>query len=154
MNRCFNMAPTQRFLNPSLRLIAVFVSLVALAGVPQTHESGQRLSDLDAVSVVRAVNTAEMEAFFKRDTYPTLEQLSMSARFRSGLDRAVPGAMLVLEDPVSGAVRDYKLSLLISGDGKHYSVILVPESAAQCGTAVFSSDANVVYTGKAQACQG
>jgi hypothetical protein len=142
----------KRLLNPSLRVVAAIVSLEILAGAPQAQESGPLLSDLDAVSVARAVNTAETEAFFKRDSYPTVEQLSMSARFRGGLERAVPGATLVLGDSVSGAVRDYKLSILTSGDAKHYSLILVPKSPTKCGVAVFSSDAGVIYTGKALAC--
>ena len=108
--------------------------------VPQANP--ERLALEDAIRLLRVINTAEATAFVKTQSYQPLEKL-----VTDGYMSRIGGGF---RDSSSATVKDHRLLLITSADGKHYSVSLVPESG--CDTAAFSQDPGIIYTAKPLGC--
>ncbi len=79
-----------------------------------------------------------------------IEQLSIPCQPSEtsfGLEQSIP---VVVQDDTLGELRGYKLSVLVSGDGKRYHLALVPVS--ECSVAFFSNESGLIYTGKTLGC--
>ncbi|MGH9430863.1 MAG: hypothetical protein ACRD3T_04915 [Terriglobia bacterium] len=120
------------------------VGRVAVAGQTTPVNANARASQAEAVGLVRTINTAELDPWFKTHAYVSLEEL-LQRRFLRGTGNA-----FVLSDASSGGWKGYVVSVVASADGKHYLLGLAPGSG--CGFSVFSNESGVIYTGRALGC--
>jgi hypothetical protein len=127
-------------------VILLAVVLLATGWVNRSaQDSPNRLSQQQAVALVRTINTAEAETFFKTQSYASMEKLLQYRSFQEQQNLLVP------TDAFSGTVKNYKLSLVASEDGKHYLVGLAP-AEQKCDAALFSSESGVIYAAKPIGC--
>ena len=141
-----------------LRLCVVSASLLILGaaallfaqlnGGSQAHT----LSKADALRLVRNIGTAEAEEKdFGKHGYGTLQDLSSHRFLPQYVGTAKNhGAEIRITDHDSATVEDYSLSVVVSPDGQHFQLSLVPNSG--CGEALFLSDSFVIYEGRALDC--
>ncbi len=139
-----------------MRLIAIAVSasLCVLGALsllwPSTpaRERAEQLPQFEGYGIVRRVNTAEAEYRASNQSYGNLEQILGQRMFQSpGANTAVPTAT----DETCGTLKDYKLCVISSRDGKHYTLSLV-RTDTNCGPAFFSDESGVIYPGAALGC--
>lgn len=96
-----------------------------------------------AITVMRAINTAENAIKQSGGKFVPLEALlNHQAMGRVRANIAVSGNAITHQ----GA----QLRLALSADAMQYHVMVVP--AATCGTAVFSDERGLIYTGKVLDC--
>ncbi len=107
-------------------------------------DASAQLSEPQALQLIRLINTAEREVSNETHTFVPLAQLLRHPSLEEHRK------FIALTESHSGRVKDRKLSVLASADGKHYTVALVPESG--CEPAVFSNEAGLIYRGKAFGC--
>lgn len=96
------------------------------------------------ITVMRAINTAANAAKHESGKFPSLADLvNHAAMSRVRADIIVNGdALTHLGRP---------LRMTISPDGMHYQAMVVPTET--CGTAVFSTEVGLIYTGKVLDCK-
>lgn len=95
------------------------------------------------ITVMRAVNTAEAAARQQSGKYlllPDLINHAMFARVRA--DIVANGDVITY--------RGQQLRVTLSADGLQYQAMVVP--AETCGTATFSDERGLIYTGKVLDC--
>ena len=124
---------------------------------PQTQSNSENLpspqDQLTAVTIVRAINTAEVsylygygkgpEASQPRHRYATWPDLYASGLLE-GL-KSAPGIWsLVNADGVQG----YKLALIVSSDGQSYELALHDAKPENALFSVFSDQSGLIYTGE------
>lgn len=102
------------------------------------------LSPNEALELVRLLNTAQAESWLTSSSYQARANL---LKHRLVSRQSMP---VVVQDDTLGEIRGYKLSVLVSGDGKRYHLALVPVSG--CSVAFFSNESGLIYTGKTLGC--
>lgn len=133
-----------------LRLLLPMVLSVILSGitilVAGTNPQGDttQLSSVEAVKLMRLINTAEGEFVLKGQTYVSLDKLLQQRSLMSFRP------VIAMADGTSGRIKDHYLVVAASEDGRHYQVTLVPGKS--CDTAMFSNESGLVYQGKAMGC--
>jgi Tfp pilus assembly protein PilX len=122
-------------------VLAFSICLTALAVVvAQPAADDERRA---AVTVMRAINTAENAVKQSSGRFADLSTLlGHPAMARVKANIAVSGNTVTHQ----GA----QVRLALSGDASGYQVMVVP--AATCGTAVFSDERGLIYTGKVLDC--
>lgn len=118
---------------------------LAWLGGPQQKAASQ---PPQAEAVVRTVNTAEAEYRTSRGVFGDLEDIISGGLLKT------PNASVTaptVADETTATVDGYKLSVVSSPDGKHYSVT-VEADPPSCRTAFFSDESGVIYTGQALGC--
>ena len=126
------------------RLFALLAFSIVLSGIAIV--AGQAPDDEErraAITVMRAVNTAENAVRQKSGKYVELGALlEHGAMGRVKPDVAANGGLVFHK----GA----QVRLALSADGMGYQVMVVPVQT--CGTAVFSDERGLIYTGKVLDC--
>jgi hypothetical protein len=112
-------------------------------GQAGTPDKPSKMSDQEAVTLMRVINTAEAELFFRTKSYVSLDRLLEHRSLKSH------EAEFELSDETSGTVRGYRLSVIASPDGKHYQAALIP---TECQIAWFSDEVAIIYPGRASGC--
>lgn len=137
----------------------VALALVGLMGLGAFLIGGRQesaaLTEREGLTLVRTINTAEVTYLMKtKSGFVSLDKLLASSLLGGKGQPGYPnfGAEIQLADETSGTIRDYKLSVIASADGKHYSVDLAPQKG--CATAFFSNDAAIIFPAKALGCEG
>lgn len=121
-----------------------FVVMSLVAGIAVT--SAQQSTDDErraGITVMRAINTAENAVRQTTGKFVPLGDL-LDHRFMA----KVRPAIVVSGDMIS--YQGQQLRLALSADASQYQVMVVP--AATCGTAVFSDERGLIYTGKVLDC--
>ena len=131
-------------------IVVAVVSVISAVGLTvgkamQQPKSGE-LSSSDALRTMRAIDTAEANGFHSESNYLSLDQL-----VRQRLVSA-DKLGLVLSDSSSATMKNYKVSVVVSTDGKHFAAALVPNDG--CGTALFSDESYLIYEGRVLGCSG
>ena len=133
-----------------IKLVLGVAVLFGLGGatLPLTRTNAQetavQLTHKDALGLVRTVNTIQATKSVGGGRYGSLGDILRK-------DGSLPlQREIILSDDSSGSVRDYKLSVVVSGDGRRYQVSLRP--AAGCGIAFFSGESGVIYEGRGLGC--
>lgn len=131
-----------------MRVTVTLMCAIFMAAVMHvSHQSSATPAHLpraEALETVRAINTAELDAFLKHKTYVPLLEASQNLKGRSGGLNLVPAA----SDSSFADVRDYRISLITSPDAKHYKLSMTPASASSgCAEGFFSDESGVIYLG-------
>jgi hypothetical protein len=123
----------------SLLLLVTCCAFVSLSATQPSPDDDRRA----AVAVMRAINTAENATKQATGKYVELAALlNHQAMSRVKANLSVNGSTVTHE----GA----QVRLALSPDASGYQVMVVP--AATCGTAVFSNEGGLIYTGKVLDC--
>lgn len=131
------------FLIVALFVVAVFIFPKAdTSAVPTSRPNS--LPERDALTLVRAIATMEANILASDGRYGSLDRLLRERYLQNGQYDIVP------QDSFSGALKDCKLSVISSADGKHFRISLVSES--DCGLALFSDENFKIYRGKLLGC--
>lgn len=129
-------------------LTAVVGTTLMSMATSSTRPADQQLADIDAVTLVRQLNTAEAELFGSKNgshRYATLAKLLETPTLKGRVKVAV-----AVSDETSGTVRNYTVSLITSPEGSHYMLGLAPKG---CEPAFFSNETGIIYPGKAAGCE-
>jgi hypothetical protein len=126
-------------------LLAALSALIMSLSVSAV--SGGQPSDLTPVTILRLLNTAQMAS---HSGFLTLDQLVQSDAFsvapaielRNTLQRSASSHTIV--------VGEYSVSMVVAGDGRSYRASAV--ATERCAEAWFSSEAGVIYSGRAIGC--
>jgi hypothetical protein len=124
-----------------IRTIAVVILLMTTA-LASTQPAGDP-ERAAAISLMRALNTAENAARQQTGKYLELSEL-INHRMMGGVRGQIE---------TNGSVvffQGRQLRLLLAPDGSQYQAMVVPVDA--CGTAVFSDERGMIYTGKVLDC--
>lgn len=123
-----------------IRTIATVI--VVAAGVTVFTQPADEVTRAD-VRLMRSLNTAENAILQRSGKYLELAQL---------IDHQTMGGVRP-EITTKGTVvffQGRQLRLMVSPDGKHYQAMVVPVEG--CGTAVFTDERGLIYTGKVIGC--
>jgi hypothetical protein len=129
-----------------LAIVAACLLLGATAPATGAQQATDGLSETEVLGLVRRINTAEANVSLARQPYATLRALSEQKILRT----ADGSSLITLLDDNRGRVKDYSVLLLISADGLHYAVSVVPQTG--CSLAAFSNEHGVIYTGQPLGC--
>lgn len=130
-------------------LVCVTVAAILLAGF--SHGFGRvhsqvpagNLSQNEAVRLLRMINTAELSIFNRSQSYAPLAQVLQEV--------GVPPDFRPVDSSL-GTLRGYSISVIVSGDGKHYVSAIVPLTSG-CGFSAFSrGEVAVVHVGVPLGC--
>ena len=132
------------------KFLAVLVSSLGLFAISVLSSAAQQptqnLSEDQVFMLVRRINTAEVEFRIYSHTYAGMHELLHHRLLKnSGINPT---------DASTGTVGNYSVSVLVSQDGKHYSVALTPTCAISCGFSLFSDESGVIFPAKAFGCSG
>ena len=128
------MKPSQLLL-----IAAVVTSIAVVAARAQAPDDERRA----AITVMRAINTAENATRQTGGKFvPLAELLDHAAMGRVKPNIAINGNTMTHQGS--------QLRLALSADALGYQVMVVP--AQTCGTAVFSDERGLIYTGKVLDC--
>ena len=117
-----------------------------LVGFTCPPETGNQLSEDEALGLVRNVVTGELTIFMKNQVYVSLDELLQHPSFR-------PKVNVTKTDLNYGRVENYRISVVASADGKHYSAELTPaDPHLGCPAALFSNERAIIYKAKALGC--
>jgi len=124
---------------------------VALSSSLDSATEKEPLSKSQALEIVRALNTAELDILLKTKNYAPLDSVVKGLREKpAGLAEFVDNS----SNSSSGKIRDYQVSIITSSDGKHYKLALTPlEDSPACAVAFFSDESGVIYLGTAIDCK-
>jgi hypothetical protein len=92
------------------------------------------------------VNTAEAEFWLNKQSFAAIEDV-LSRLPSQGNDFGV-----VLTEKGSARIKDHLLSVVVSGDGRHYRLELIPVEGVGCAPALFSNDSGVIYAARPLGC--
>jgi hypothetical protein len=119
--------------------LALMLSAAAVTASQPAADAGVR----SAVTVMRAINTAENAVRHESGKYVLLaDLLEHRAMSRVRTDIVVNGAAITHQGRT--------LRVVLSGDALQYHAMVVP--AETCGTAIFSDERGLIYTGKVLDC--
>lgn len=110
-----------------------------------TETGTNQLSSREAVGLIRSINTAELDLFLTKQSYAPLKAVLNHRLLQKGSLHPAD-----INDTLA-TIKNYKLLLIDSSDGKHYTVSLI-NSKSGCQPAVFSSEAALIYMGKVIGC--
>lgn len=124
--------------------LAGFATLILLsAGAVTATQPAVDPGRAAGITVIRSINTAENAVLQRTGKYIELtELLSHAAMGRVRGDIVVNGSVVTH--------RGQQLRLTLTRDAKQYQVMVVPGES--CGTAVFSDERGLIYTGKVLDC--
>ena len=125
-----------------LRIWAILLFLGALGTTAFTQSSADP-ERAAGIRVMRAINTAEHMARQQSGKYVGLAEL---------LDHKAMGGVRADIAATDSVVfyQGRQLRLLLSPDGSQYQAMVVPVES--CGTAIFSDERGMIYTGKVLDC--
>jgi hypothetical protein len=127
-------------------LACILIVGSTLVGFACPQGDGNQLSDDEALGLVRTVVTVELTIFMKNQVYVSLGELLQHPSFR-------PKVNVTKTDRNYGRVEDYRISVVASADGKHYSAELTPAAPhLGCPAAFFSNERAIIYKAKALGC--
>jgi len=137
--------------------LCVLGGLTFLNSQTKPAEAMDKLTWDQALELVRVINTAELEislgwpaaasAAGTKHAYAPLADLLKHRYFLQ------PRALVPVQlDSTTGSVKNYKLSVVASADGRHYLVGLVP-SQPECLPALFTNESGVIYRATALGCK-
>ena len=128
---------------PTIAAFCLLAATVTVFSKQEPESAPDSLSPREAVGMARRINTAQAEIFYRDKAYAHLEQLipEMERRSQTGI---------VLTDSFSGKLKNYRLSVIASAEGKHYAAAVLPQSA--CGASVFSDEKAVIHVGDPLGC--
>lgn len=157
----------RKVMRSKLVLGAILCSLwstptVLMSQTPERAGAPDQLSLKNAVELVRRINTAEAELFMSTQVYVSMDKLVGHRLFAnsqptsnsdavSNAPQATDQLSPTLIDSSSGKLKNYKVFVIVSPDGKHYQVAMV-EATPRCASAVFSNESGVIYSAKALGC--
>jgi hypothetical protein len=119
--------------------------LVNVAGAQAPSESAND-SAREAVTILRAVNTAEAELNATAGGYGSVATVLASPRFKE----MFPGRASTT-DAATATVGQSTLVLVVSEDQHRYQALITPSEA--CGVAMFTSQVGLIYKGRALGCE-
>ena len=127
--------------------LAILASL-SMITIPMVKSKSQamplELSSNDALVLMRSLATFEAEMKSAEHRFSSLDRLIEHRGMR------IKSAEFSMSDSSSATIRDYQLSVVISPDGQHFQMSLVPTSG--CGYSLFTNEAFVIYEAKAMGC--
>ena len=140
----------------TLRTVGWFLSLTLLVSVvalqSQQREPVAKADRKTAITLVRLINTAELEPKFQRARYESFSDLLQSGALKN-TQRHFP--QLAVEELNLQSERDvlpgWELRLVVSGDGNSYKLSLI-EKEDRCKFGFFSDEVGIIYHGKAIDC--
>jgi hypothetical protein len=102
-------------------------------------DSASQLSEDQALGVVRTIGAAEATMNASYGKYGSLNDLIKAnyIEFSDGF---------TMKDDNSGILKNYRLSIVPSPDGKHFQLSMT--STAACDTSVFTNESFAIYNGK------
>lgn len=124
-----------------IRILATVIA-VAMAGVAVATQSGDDVTRAD-IRLMRSLNTAENAIMQRSGKYMELAEL---------IDHQTMGGVRP-EITTNGTFvffQGRQLRLIVSADGSRYQAMVVPVEG--CGTAVFTDERGMIYTGKVIGC--
>ncbi len=126
-----------------LALLILLIGIVfPIAQVSSQGAPSEELSRIDALKLLRNINTLQAESMLKGHRYASFKDLAPRLqRLQSDL---------ITNDESTSMLKNYKVFLVTAEDGKKYQISLVPSS--DCGVAFFSSENGQIYEGKAIGC--
>ena len=124
--------------------IWTILTLVSALGATVLTQSGVDPERAAAITVMRAINTAENATSGRGGTYVHLTELLE----HPAMARVKP--TITVSDGVA-THQGATIRLALSSDGKQYQVSIVP--AKTCGWAAFSDERGLIYTGKVLDCK-
>lgn len=126
--------------------ILVFALGVTLAASSFAQKKTS-LSEADLAGLIRAVNTAQLNWLAKHGTYGSLRDLSTDKLLTA---RGARSELQIRRDDLA-TVGGYELRIVVDSEGRYYFALLIPEQG--CGAVLFSTEAGVIYRGKAMGCE-
>lgn len=130
--------------------IAVVLGVLSVAvGVTRTSTQPMPPPADPAVRLLRAINTAEADARRGSGRYSVLADAlthPLVAPFAGQISSAADEVTFAPGQPVP----ERRLSLVVSGDGVHYALAVVPVDG--CGPAWFTSERGLIYQARALGC--
>lgn len=125
------------------RVVPLTAMLCLVAGTGASTQPSADAARAAGITVMRAINTAENAARRSSGKYLELTALlDHPAMARVRIDISVNNGLI--------AHRGQQLRLALTPDALHYQAMVVP--AETCGTAVFSDERGLIYTGKVLDC--
>ena len=125
------------------RIIMLFAMTAVLTGIAIAAQAPPDPELRDAITVMRAINTAENAVRQTAGKYVPLVTLVDQA-FMKG----VRPNIVINGDVIT--YMDAQLRLVLPADALQYQVMVMPRQS--CGVAVFSDERGVIYTGKGLGC--
>lgn len=112
------------------------------AGAARLHppQKPDELSESEALGLMRTINTSQVVAFSDaKHQYASLDEL-LDLIQQNGRQQWP----LQLRGGSTGRVKNYAVSIVVSGDGQRYVSEMI--SSSNCGLALFSNESGVIYT--------
>ena len=126
-----------------MRLFVVASLILVNAGTIASTQPATDPARAAGIAVMRAINTAENAVRQESGKYVELaDLLNHGAMSRVRADIVVNGSAITH--------RGQQLRLALTRDAMRYQVMVVP--AETCGTAIFSDERGLIYTGKVLDC--
>lgn len=119
--------------------VLCLVAVGATTGVAQWTQRGPsgELSKTEATRVIDAINHVEAHNFSKTHVYVSLEKLPLE--HLATMQKAFSAS-----DIASGSLKDHKLRLIASADGKHYLLAILPVPSG-CAFSMFSDETANIF---------
>jgi hypothetical protein len=114
-------------------------------------------SALNAVNVVRLINTAENVEYRKSGKYLGWPELAKSPSFERAKVLFARSNMSVGDANISGEgpiLIGWKLRMSVSADGKNYLLSLGPEENKSCDSSFFTNETGMIQEGRGLGCGG
>jgi hypothetical protein len=132
-----------------MKLVLMLIAGLAGGGLSVARavrqEESHQLSPREGLELVRAINTIQAEMKLREQKYAGLGELLKASYFRRS-----PNGRLTVGNGFAGKLKDYEVSVVVSADGQHYQVSLLP--SAGCARALFSNESGLIYEGKGLGC--
>jgi hypothetical protein len=134
-------------------LRVVLCVLIAVVASAQTGGSLPAPERSLSVNVMRMLNTAQMNYYGDAKHFATWDELRpLIAKWKAEGNKAWAASLTLVntesnDDPFPG----WKLRVMVSPDGKHYSLSL--RNNEYCDVNTFSDEVGVIYTGTALGCE-
>lgn len=125
-------------------IVAAFFTMASQLSYSQQTASSEAQRQAQIMAFIRSVNTVEAEMFSKTHQYVNLQDVVGHKLFQNNPLAPSP------TDLTSGTLLGYKISVLASSDGQHYTVAALPSQG--CAVAVFSNESAVIYRASALGC--
>jgi hypothetical protein len=130
----------KRFLPIPALTIAAALAVVA---IPRLQDSKDQLSSKQALALVRTLSSTEATLKGMGSGYGSLKDALKLGQLEKSFS-------IVAIDNSSATVKDYRISVAATADGKHFQISLHPASG--CGVSFFTNESGVIYQGIALGC--
>ena len=125
-----------------VRMVATFIFVVVLVATVFTQPAPDPARRA-GITVMRMINTAENAIKQSTGRYVDLNEL-INHKMMSGIRAEI------VADGNTITYRGQQLRLALTADAMQYQVMVIP--AETCGTAIFSDERGLIYTGKVLDC--